>query len=125
MCGLHNIVAEDLAQAPCVISASEVLWTCPIQHKDFLTVIEGLDPSESNLIMFDGDVHCYKVSHQVSFYITVCIFLKVIYHTLLDEGSSTCVMSVSYWKAIISLELTKLPLYMDLMDTTLCLRAFF
>ena len=50
----YNIV-EDLAQAPSAMSALEVLQSCPLQRKDLLSAIGGIDPADSSLLTFDLD----------------------------------------------------------------------
>jgi hypothetical protein len=52
----YNIV-EDLAQAPSAMSALEVLQSCPAQWKALLKAIGGIDPTDTNLIVFDLDDH--------------------------------------------------------------------
>jgi hypothetical protein len=50
----YNIV-EYLAQAPCVMSALEVLHHCPSQCRMLLAVIGIVDPESSKHIMFNLD----------------------------------------------------------------------
>jgi hypothetical protein len=50
----YNIV-DDLAQAPCVMSALEVLQHFPSQHRTVLASISVVDPKFSNNIMFNLD----------------------------------------------------------------------
>ena len=50
----YNIV-EDLAQAPCAMSALEVLHHCPYQRTTLLATIGVVDPKSSNHIMFNLD----------------------------------------------------------------------
>jgi hypothetical protein len=52
----YNIV-EDLAQAPSAMSALEVLQSCPTQRKALLKAIGGIDPMDTNLIIFDLEDH--------------------------------------------------------------------
>jgi hypothetical protein len=52
----YNIV-EDLAQAPCAMSALEVLQHCPSQHRMLLATIGAFDPESSNNLMFNLDDH--------------------------------------------------------------------
>ena len=52
----YNIV-EDLAQAPCAMSALEVLQHCPSQHRMLLATISAFDPESSNNLMFNLDDH--------------------------------------------------------------------
>jgi hypothetical protein len=48
----YNIF-EDLAQAPCTMSALEVLQHCPSQCRTLLAAIGAVDPELSNHIMFN------------------------------------------------------------------------
>jgi hypothetical protein len=62
----YNIV-EDLAQAPSTMSALEVLQTCPAQRKALLKAIGGIDPADTNLIVFDLDDHIPRLPPQLAF----------------------------------------------------------
>lgn len=75
----HYSIVEDLSQAPCTMSSLEVLQTCPMQQKALLSVIEGLDPRESNLITFDIEHSAPRLSHQLSFQIQVMVIQKLIH----------------------------------------------
>lgn len=94
----HYSIFEDLAQAPCAMSALEVLQTCPMQWKTLLSVIGGLDPTDSNLIKFDIEHSAPRLSHQLAFQIQVTVMQKLIHRTIVDEGVTTSIMSISYWK---------------------------
>jgi hypothetical protein len=48
----YNIV-EDLSQAPCAMSALEVLKHCPSQCRTLLASIGNANPESSNNIMFN------------------------------------------------------------------------
>jgi hypothetical protein len=50
----YNIV-EDLAQAPCAMSALEVLQHFPSQRRTLLEAIRAIDPESSNNITFNLD----------------------------------------------------------------------
>jgi hypothetical protein len=95
----YNIV-EDLAQAPSAMSALEVLQSCSAQRKALLKSIGGIDPTDTNLIVFDLEDHIPRLPPQLAFQIQVVVFDKNIFRTVIDEGASTCVMSFSCWKAI-------------------------
>jgi hypothetical protein len=62
----YNIV-EDLAQAPCAMSALEVLQHCPSQCRTLLDVIGAFDPESSNNIMFSLENYTSPLSHQLAF----------------------------------------------------------
>jgi hypothetical protein len=93
-------IVEDLAQAPSTMSALEVLQTCPTQWKALLKAIGGIDPMDTNLIIFDLEDHIPRLPPQLAFQIQVIVFEKNICRTIIDEGASTCVMSLACWKAI-------------------------
>jgi hypothetical protein len=110
----YNIV-EDLAQAPCAMSALEVLQHCPSQRRTLLAAIGAFDPESSNYLTFNLDDHQPRLSHQLAFQIDVIVHNQQIHRTILDEGASTCVMSLACWKGLKSPTLNK---------STTMLRAF-
>ena len=65
-----------------------------------LSAIGGIDPTDSDLITFDLERHTQRLPPQIAFLIQVIIDSKTIHRTVIDEGASTCIMSVAYWKAI-------------------------
>jgi hypothetical protein len=95
----YNIV-EDLAQAPSAMSSLEVLQSCPTQWKTLLKSIGGIDPTDTNLIIFDLEDHIPRLPPQPAFQIQVIVSDKNTCRTIIDEGASTCVMFVTCWKAI-------------------------
>ena len=84
------------------MSALEVLQSCPSQRKSSLSVIGGIDPTDSNWICFDLENHVPHLPHHISFLIQIIINEKTIHRTIIDEGASTYVMSITCWKAICS-----------------------
>jgi hypothetical protein len=104
----YNIV-EDLAQAPCAMSALEVLQHCPNQRRMLLADIGTFDPESSNYITFNLDDHQLRLSHQLAFQIDVVVHNQQLHRTILDEGDSTCVMSLACWKGLKSPALNKSP----------------
>ena len=100
-------VVEDLAQEPCAMSTLEVLQSCPTQRKNLLTTLGALDPDNSNLIHFNVKNYNYRLPHKLAFQIIMNVVEKKVFRTVLDEGASTSVLSLSCWKAIGSPELMK------------------
>jgi hypothetical protein len=94
-------------QAPSVMSALEVLQSCPTQWKELLKAIGGIDPTDANLIIFDLEDHIPRLPPQLAFQIQVVVTDKNICRTVIDEGASTCVMFVACWKSIGSPPLTE------------------
>ncbi len=81
-----------------------------------LSAIGGIDRVDSDLITFDLDSHVPRLPHQISFLIQVIINSKTIHHTVIYEGTSTCIMSVACWKAIDSPTLSQSPTTLEAFD---------
>ena len=77
------------------MSTLEVLQTFPTQRKNLLTALGAMDPKNSNIITFKLDDFKTRLSHQLAFQITTKIARNTIHRTILDEGASTSVMSLS------------------------------
>jgi hypothetical protein len=82
------------------MSALEVLQSCPAQRRVLLKAIGGIDPIDTNLIVFNLEDHIPRLPPQLAFQIQVVVTDKSIFQTVIDEGASTCVMSFTCWKAI-------------------------
>ena len=91
------------------MSSLEVLKTCPTQWKNFLNSLGAMNPENSNIITFKVDDFKTRLSHQLDFQIATKIVGNNIHRTVLDEGASTLVMSLSCWRAIGSLEINCSP----------------
>jgi len=95
-CAAQNYsIFEDLAQAPSAMSTLEVLQSCPIQWKALLNAIGGIDPTDMNLIIFDLEDHIPRLPPQLAFQIQVIVSEKNMCRIVIDEGASTCVMSLT------------------------------
>jgi hypothetical protein len=84
------------------MSALEVLQSFPTQRRALLKAIGGIDPTDTNLIVFDLEDHIPRLPPQLAFQIQVVVTDKSICRTVIDEGASTCVISFTCWKAISS-----------------------
>jgi hypothetical protein len=97
-------VVEDLSQTPYVMSALEVLQSCPSQRKSLLAALGSIKTCNPGTIMLDTIDLKPHLPYHVSFQIVVAhptkTFTKNIFRMVVDEGASTCVMSLSCWKAI-------------------------
>jgi hypothetical protein len=111
----YNIV-EDLAQAPCSMFALEVLQHCPSQCRILLVSIGDVDLESSNHIMFNLENYASRLSHQLAFPVDVVFHNQQIHRTILDEGASTCVMSLACWKGLKSFALNKYPMMLHTFD---------
>jgi hypothetical protein len=92
------------------MSALEVLQHCPSQCRMLLDNIGIVDLKSSNLIMFNLENYMSRLSHQLDFHVDVVVHNQKIHRTILDEGASTCVMSLSCWKGLKSTTLKKSPM---------------
>jgi hypothetical protein len=97
-------VVEDLSQTPCVMSALEVLQSFLAQRKALLTSLGSTETCNPGTIMLDTSNLKPCLPYHVEFQIVVAYpkkkFTQNIFHTVVDEGASTCVTSLACWKAI-------------------------
>jgi hypothetical protein len=103
----NNSIVEDLVQAPFVMSDLKVLQSYRTQQKELLKAIGGIDPTDTNLIICDLEEHIPRLPSHLAFQIQVVVENKNIYRNFIDEGASTCIMSVTFWKDIVSPSLTE------------------
>lgn len=82
------------------MSMPKVLQNYPSQKQALLSVIGGIDPTDSNLVSFNHRGYEPQLLAQLSFLIQVKAFNKTIHQTIIDEGASTYIMSMSCWKTL-------------------------
>ena len=87
------------------MSTLEVLQSCPTQCKNLLIALGALDPDNTNLIHFNVKNYKYRLPHKLAFQIIMKVVRKKVFRTVLDEGASTSVLSLSCWKPLSSPEL--------------------
>jgi hypothetical protein len=113
-------VVEDLSQTPCAMSALEVLQSCPAQRKALLTALGSTETCNPGTIMLDTTDLKPRLPYHVAFQIVVAhptkTFTRNIFRTVVDEGASTCVMSLACWKAIGQPELSLSPTLLTAFD---------
>ena len=102
----YNII-EDLAQSSSAMSTLEVPQNCPSQEQALLSAIGGIGPMDSNLVAFDHKGYDPQLPAQLAFLIQVKALNKTVHRTIIDEGASTCLMSMSCWKDLGSPPLSK------------------
>ena len=74
----HYNIIEDLAQAPCAISALEVLQSCPSQRKALLQAIGAIDSVDASLLSFDPENSEPCLPHSIALQISFgCLRKKV------------------------------------------------
>jgi hypothetical protein len=91
----HNYsIVEDLGQTPCAMSSLKVLHMCPSQTNDLISKFDVTDIK-------------HHFPYHVAFQIHVGYSKYTIKHAIVDQGTTTCVMSLIYWKAPGSLNLSQ------------------
>lgn len=95
----YNIV-EDLAQSPSAMLTLEVLQHCSSQKQALLSAIGGINPTNSNLVVFNHTGYTPQLRAQLAFLIQVKALNKNVHQTIIDEGASTYIMSMSCWKIL-------------------------
>ena len=63
----------------------------------------------TNLIHFNVENSKARLPHKLAFHIITKVVGKKVFRTVLDEGASTSVLSLSCWKDLISLEIVTSP----------------
>ena len=91
------------------MSTLELLQSCPTQCKNVLTALGALDLDNSNLIHFNVENYKSRLPHKLAFQIITKVVGKKFFSVVLDEGASTSVLSLSYWKALDSPEFVTSP----------------
>lgn len=114
-CMAHNPHAKDshnynvvyvLEQWLVVMSALEVLQTFPSQWKDLFSDLRDIDPSDSWLLTFDLDQSSHSLPSTMSLQIQINIHNITIHRCIVDEDTSTCIMSTQIWNDLSSLDVT-------------------
>ena len=82
------------------LSTLEVLQNYPSQRQALLSTIGGIDPKDSNLVSFDHKGYDPQLPAQLAFLVQVKALNKTVHQTIIDEGASTCIMSMSCWKTL-------------------------
>jgi hypothetical protein len=98
------------------MSVLEVLQHFPSQRRMLLTALGAVDLESSNQIMFNLDNYASRLSHQLALQVDVVVHTQQIHQTILDEGASTCVMSLACWKGLKSSALNKYPTMLRAFD---------
>jgi len=90
----HSVV-DDLPQSPNTMSTLEVLQSFPSQKKALLIAFGAMDPFDDRLIIFSVDtLEHLPLPSFVAFGILVRVRNAIISRCIIDEGTSTYVMSI-------------------------------
>jgi hypothetical protein len=103
------------------MSALEVLQSFPAQRKALLTALGSTETCNPGTIMLDTTDLKPRLPYHVAFQIVVAhptkTFTRNIFRTVVDEGASTCVMSLACWKAIGQPKLSPSPTLLTAFDS--------
>ena len=78
------------------MSTLEVLHSSPTQRKNLLTALGSLDLDNTNLIHFNVENYKSRLPHKLTFQIITKVVGKKVFRTILYEGASTSVLSLSF-----------------------------
>jgi len=98
------------------MSALVVLQSCPTQCKLILSAIGAVDLQDLNLIIFDLENSTPHLPHQMDFQIPVLFKNRPFFRTVIDEGASTCLMSIQCWRSLGSPTLNQYPTILKAFD---------
>jgi len=68
------------------------------------------------MTMFDIANVYPRLPYHITFQIQVVYMMKTIFRMIVYEGASTCVMSLSCWRAIVSIKLSLSPTLLIMFD---------
>ena len=77
------------------MSALEVLQNFPSQKRALFLTIGGIDPTDSNHVVFNHTGYVPQLPAELAFSIQVNVLNHLVHHTIIDEEASTCIMSLN------------------------------
>ena len=88
----------------------------PILKKITFVNLGAVDLQDSNLMIFDLENFTPRLPHQMAFQILVIVKNKCIFHTIVDEGASMCMMLLKCWKSLGSPMINQSPTILKAFD---------
>ena len=65
-----------------------------------MSAIGGIDPTDSNLVIFNHTGYVPQLPVELEFSIQVNVLNHLVHCIIIDEGASTCIMSLNCWKSL-------------------------
>jgi len=65
-----------------------------------LSAIGGIDLTDSHLVVFNHMGYVPQLPAQLAFSIQVNVLNHLVHRTIIDEGESTYIMALNYWKSL-------------------------
>jgi len=81
-----------------------------------LSAIGVIDIQDSNLIIFDLENITPRLPHEMAFQIPTLVKNRPCFRTVIDEGASTCIMSIQCWRSLGSPTLNQSPTILKAFD---------
>ena len=81
-----------------------------------MSEIGGIDSTDSNLVVFNHTGYVPQLPSELAFSIQVNVLNHLFHHTIIDEGESTCNMSLNCWKSLGSSRLSQSPMALKAFD---------
>ena len=98
------------------MSALEVLQICPSQRKALLSALRVNDDNSSSMVKFETIGLQPRFPYYVSLFIHIECLNMTVKCTVIDEGATASMMSLSCWKGLGSPELSKLATMLTAFD---------
>ena len=77
------------------MSVLKVLQNFPSQKQALLSAIGGIHPTDSNLVVFNHMSYVPQLPTELAFSIQVNVLNHLVHRTSIDEGASSCIMSLN------------------------------
>ena len=65
-----------------------------------MSAIGGIDPTDSNLVVFNHMGYVPQLPVELALSIQVNVLNHLVQCAIIDEGESTCIMSLNYWQSL-------------------------
>ena len=75
-----------------------------------------IDPNDSNLVVFNHTSYVPQLPVELTFSIQVNVLNHLVHCTIIDEGASTCIMSLNCWNSLGSPHLSQSSMMLKAFD---------
>ena len=82
------------------MSTLELLQNFPSQKQVLLSAIGRIDLTDSNIVVFNHTGYVPQLPAELAFSIQVNVLNHLVHRNIIDEGESTCIMSLNCWKSL-------------------------
>jgi len=82
------------------MSALELFQKISSQKQALLSAIGGIDSTDSNLVVFYHMGYVPQLPAELEFSIQVNVLNHLVHRTIIDDGASTCITYLNFWKSL-------------------------